>query len=528
MEHEQPSPEPEQAAAIEAFPPTAVPPWKARRPGWTGLVVVAVLLAASGGAVALAGGRADRRDAAARPGGELVAGRDEPRPDVAGSVSSRPGAIAVGPRTAPADAGRSDERWESDDAPDALPPLSLAETETGADTAAAASADSGPDASPDAAATEAPAPSEGRAGDGVVMFEARIGEGNTITEKLTRYGLTGRQVGEVVDALKGSFDFRASRPDHRFVLEVGQEAGEVRRFRYEAGAAEIYEVERRGGRLVARRVEVPVKRTLVRKGRRLKTTLSDAIAAAGLKNQVLRAFLQTFGRDMSFLDKQRPGDTFRVVAEEERVDGRYTGYAAIWAIEYTGKAFGKLQAFYFRPEGGAGRFYDGNGVSFEQTKLRSPVAYTRISSPFDPGRLHPVLRRRMPHNGIDFAAPRGTPVYATADGTATFVGRKGPSGNLVVIMHAGGVQSGYGHLQSFAKGLKRGDEVRQGEVIGTVGSTGRSTGPHLHFSIKVNGRFVDPAQFKTGPGRPIKAEYRAAFLESVRGWRRELAKIPTP
>jgi murein DD-endopeptidase MepM/ murein hydrolase activator NlpD len=446
-----------------------------------------------------------------------AAGRSQPV-----ALASR--ARLVDSASSAADTDAEAGEWESGDALDALPPLSLAETEAGL---AAVEETEGGDAEPDAAATDQDPPVEGvpQAGAGTVVFEARVGDGNTITEKLSRYGLTGRQIGEVVDALEGSFDFRQSRPDHRFVLEVAQASGEVRRFRYEAGASEIYEVERRGTGLKARRIEIAVKRTYVMEGRRIKTTLEDAIAQAGLKRQALRAFLQTFGRDISFVDEQRPGDTFRVIAEEERVDGEFTGYKAIWALEYTRKSRRRLQAFYFRPPEGTGRFYDESGLSFEQTKLRTPVSYSRISSPFDSGRMHPVLHRRMPHNGVDFAAPRGTPVHATAEGTVTFAGRKGPSGNLVVITHPGGFQSAYAHLQSFAKGLKRGQEVRQGELIGTVGSTGRSTGPHLHFGIKVKGRFVDPARFKTGPGRPIEAEHRSEFLATVRSWRRELSKI---
>src|SRR5690606_30707078 len=149
-----------------------------------------------------------------------------------------------------------------------------------------------------------------------------------------------------------------------------------------------------------------------------------------------------------------------------------------------------------------------------------------ISSPFDPRRMHPVLRRIHPHNGVDYAAGTGTPVWAAAEGTVTFVGPRGANGNLVSLRHANGYESHYAHLSRFASGLSRGDAVTQRQVIGYVGSTGRSTGPHLHFGLKRNGRFVDPQAELNGPGRMMPAAFLGRYRGLVRQLRTELEAIP--
>jgi murein DD-endopeptidase MepM/ murein hydrolase activator NlpD len=145
---------------------------------------------------------------------------------------------------------------------------------------------------------------------------------------------------------------------------------------------------------------------------------------------------------------------------------------------------------------GKARYFDAKGKLLGDTFLRYPVKFSRVSSSFSDARLHPVLKRRIPHNGVDFAAPVGTPVRASADGTVTFVGRKGPSGIMIKVKHNARYRTAYLHLSRIAKGIKRGTRVSRGQVIGAVGATGRVTGPHLHYSFYDRGKYVDPMKIE--------------------------------
>ncbi len=372
-----------------------------------------------------------------------------------------------------------------------------------------------------------------KAGDGAVdqtpgelLHRGRIGEGSTISQRLGKHGLTAQQIAEIVKSLEGMFDFRRCRPEHRYEVAIARRSGKVERFRYLVSETRIFEASRRGEGLEGRRVKVPVSSRWIRVGGKVGKSLSRSITAAGLNRQVLNAFLNTFGRDMSFRSSQRENDTFRVIVEEEVLRGKVVGTKAIWAIEYAGKGRTRRRAFFYESAEGQGSYFDDQGFSFDRSKLITPCNYRRVSSPFNLRRMHPVLKRRVPHRGVDFAAKRGTPIVATADGTVQFVGRKGANGNLIILNHEGGLDSIYAHLQKFARGLKRGQEVRQGKLIGYVGSTGRSTGPHLHFGLRLKGRFLDPQKYRSGPGRPIDRRYRAKFGGHARKLARELSAIP--
>jgi murein DD-endopeptidase MepM/ murein hydrolase activator NlpD len=194
-------------------------------------------------------------------------------------------------------------------------------------------------------------------------------------------------------------------------------------------------------------------------------------------------------------------------------------------VEYAGERTGNHRSYYFETEPGLGDFYDESGREMHGGWLRTPLHYEHVSSGFDLRRVHPVLHRIMPHTGIDYAAAPGTPVWAAADGTITFIGDRGPNGNLVSIRHDGAFESFYAHLSRFASGLRVGTVVRQRQVIGYVGSTGRSTGPHLHFGLKRRGRFVDPAHQLNGPGRMLAAPDLGAYHRRAQRLAQELDRI---
>lgn len=208
------------------------------------------------------------------------------------------------------------------------------------------------------------------------------------------------------------------------------------------------------------------------------------------------------------------GDSFKVIYEEKMVDGESVGIGRIWGAEFChgGKQY---YAIPFSQDGKL-RYWEANGESLRKQFLKAPLKYTRISSKFSKARLHPVYKVYRPHHGVDYAAPAGTPVHAVADGTVTFRGwDRGGGGNTIKIKHAGNLETGYLHLKNFAKGISVGTRVSQGQLIGYVGSTGASTGPHLDFRIKKNGTPIDPLKMPQEPAEPISSANKAAF-EAVR------------
>jgi murein DD-endopeptidase MepM/ murein hydrolase activator NlpD len=210
------------------------------------------------------------------------------------------------------------------------------------------------------------------------------------------------------------------------------------------------------------------------------------------------------------VDTEEEANYLRSTAEDGTET--YVRPGRILAARYS-NGLHEYRALYFEQAEGRGGYYRPDGSSVRRQLLRTPLNYRRVSSRFSRSRLHPILKVRRPHLGIDYAAPYGTPVWVVADGTVFFRGYSGGLGNVVKVRHANGYVSYYGHLSRYARGLKVGQRVQQKEVIGYVGSTGISTGPHLHYQLMKNGRSIDPAAVRTPAGAPIPTAGREAFAQ---------------
>jgi len=230
-----------------------------------------------------------------------------------------------------------------------------------------------------------------------------------------------------------------------------------------------------------------------------------------------------FSWDIDFNTDFRKGDTFRVLVEERWLDGAFRKYGDILAAELS--VDGHLYRAYRFDAGGRPDYFDGEGKSLRKAFLKAPLSYRRITSGFTKRRMHPILKIARPHLGVDYAAPAGTPVSAVGDGTVIFAGRKGPNGNLVIVRHPNGYTTSYGHLARIAKRIRRGAEVRQGDVIGTVGATGLATGPHLDYRIRRNGAFLNPLTVNLPQGGVIPRNRMAAFRGVAEGYARSMDAI---
>jgi murein DD-endopeptidase MepM/ murein hydrolase activator NlpD len=221
------------------------------------------------------------------------------------------------------------------------------------------------------------------------------------------------------------------------------------------------------------------------------------------------------------------GDSFAVIYDEKFVNGTSVGIGRIWGAKFN-HGTKEYYAIPYALEDGKLRYWEHNGESLRKQMLKAPLKYTRITSKFSNSRLHPVHKVYRPHHGVDYAAPSGTPVHSVADGTVTFAGWGGGGGNTIKIKHAGNLMTGYLHLKSFAKGIKVGAKVSQGDLIGYVGSTGTSTGPHLDYRIWKNGSPIDPLKVTQEPAEPIAESHKARF-EAVRDRvEAELAGVEVP
>lgn len=337
-------------------------------------------------------------------------------------------------------------------------------------------------------------------------------DGNTLLAALDRAGLERADRAELLNVAGKVIDFRRCRPGDRYRLILAHN-GRTERLEYYGASAQILGATRKGARLVPLRTPLQGERDVRIVHGTLHSSLEAAVVSAGGTAGAAFQLTDLFAWDLDFNVDPQKGDTFSVAQERVRLpDGSWRDGAIVGA-EYRGAA-GTYQAFRFNTkEGGAG-YYDGRGYPLRRRYLASPLPFVRITSNYGT-RWHPILSRLKHHGGIDYAAPTGTSVWAVADGKIEHAGRKGGYGNLVVVRHPDGLRTYYGHLSRIAKGLHKGARVAQKDVVGLVGMTGMATGPHLHFGMKSEGKFFDPAKARGKRAAPLAKRYGKEFRRMV-------------
>ena len=346
------------------------------------------------------------------------------------------------------------------------------------------------------------------------MVEGEFGSSDTLSTVLAKESF-GSSAGAVTRALSKLVDPKLIRPGEHYAV-IRDDEGAATSFEYAPTPVLRYVVgQKPDGTWQARKEEKPlvVKNTDV--SGTIDSSLYESVSKAGESGALVSLLVDLFAWDINFYIDTHPGDHWKVVVEKQYLGGQFYKYGSLLAAEYGGKA-GTFRGFYWNPSGqrGRGHYYDEKGQALAKSMLKTPLRFVRISSKFDRHRFHPILHRMKAHLGIDYAAPIGTPVWATAGGKTVEVGMKPGSGNTVVINHGNGLQTRYYHLSRFAKGLKPGKQVQQKEVIGYVGTTGLSTGPHLHFSVTRAGVFIDPSTLTISREPPVAN--RAGYLEAIR------------
>ena len=347
------------------------------------------------------------------------------------------------------------------------------------------------------------------------ISEAEFGRGDTLARSLAKQGVAGIVVDRIAREMIGHFDFRRSQPGHSYRLVQDADGG-IESFRYQVsstvsyelsrGEDERYEVVRKDAQLWPREAMVAGIVTY---------SLYGAITDLGAGAQVANDFTDVFAYDIDFSRMVKAGDEFRILYERlfrtgEDGEEIFVRPGRILAARYGGAA-GEYTAVYFEPEEGRGGYYRSDGSSVERQFLMVPLQHARVSSRYSSARRHPILKITRPHHGIDYAAPTGTPVFAVANGEVIYSSWAGGFGNLAKIRHENGYVSYYGHLSRFSDGLHVGQRVSQKQLIGYVGSTGLSTGPHVCFRVAKDGKFVNPIRLPSPEGPPLPAEVQESF-----------------
>jgi murein DD-endopeptidase MepM/ murein hydrolase activator NlpD len=281
--------------------------------------------------------------------------------------------------------------------------------------------------------------------------------------------------------------------------------GELVKFIYEAGPTEIYEVEKNSQGYTAQRKKVSLEAYLVKIGGEIHSSLFEAMDAIGEKDPLTIAFAEILAWEIDFYKDVREGDKFKVVVEKIYKGDQFIQYGMIHAVEYQ-RGLKVIRGIRYK-EG----YYNEKGISLRKAFLKAPLRFNRISSKFSRARMHPILGGLRPHYGVDYAAPVGTPIWAVADGTVTSCGWNSGFGNQVILRHRNGYTTCYGHLSRFGPGIRQGARVKQQQVIGYVGSTGLSTGPHLDYRLVKDGQFRNPLKETFLPGVPLEKKEMEGF-----------------
>ncbi|MBN2362295.1 MAG: M23 family metallopeptidase [Deltaproteobacteria bacterium] len=346
----------------------------------------------------------------------------------------------------------------------------------------------------------------------------------TLAGTLQANGLGRSDVNAVIGALKGKLDFRRVRPGDAVSIQLNAKGVPLRveyRTQWTQAPGELFVARRGEERWISERRVLPFETRRALVSGRIESTLYGSMLEAGETPTLIDSFADVFGWEIDFHREVQTGDKFKALVEKRYADGRFVGYGRILAAEYD--AQGNVYRGFLFESGESGGYFNEKGQSLQKSFLRAPVAVSHITSRYGM-RKHPILKTHRMHAGIDYAAPKGTPVYTVADGTVVVRGYHGAIGNMVAVRHPNGYETIYGHLSRYAA-PRVGTKVRQKEVIGYCGSTGMSTGPHVHFAMKKNGKLVNPMRQEFPRGKPVPEAQRKAFDALVRLLAVELDRV---
>jgi murein DD-endopeptidase MepM/ murein hydrolase activator NlpD len=358
---------------------------------------------------------------------------------------------------------------------------------------------------------------------GTFERESVVQSGDTLANALSRLKIDDSEIQRLLatDAVR---QLASSIRAGKRIQATTTQDGQLLTIQFERGDAPALTVRRQGDGYVAEESNALLETRVVMRSGRILSSLYGATDSAGIPDSIANQMAETLSTSLDFRDDLRRGDTFSVIYTVNYRNGEPIAVGKLLAAEFVnaGKPY---RAVLFRDPFGREDYYTPEGESLKKGFLRSPLEFSRVTSSFSNSRKHPVFGFHRAHTGVDFGAPTGTRVKATGDATVKFAGRKGGYGNLVILRHPNGYETYYAHLSAFASGIRTGRAVGQGQVIAYVGSTGASTGPHLHYEVRIAGRPQNPMAIKLPGAQPLTTAQRAQFLQQTSNWSDKLALL---
>lgn len=341
-----------------------------------------------------------------------------------------------------------------------------------------------------------------------------VKKGDTLFKLFSRLNIDPRQRHELVRLGKPTDTLNLIKPGDqlKFLLIDGN----LNELIYEVDDAKTLHIIHDGKQFIASTLDKRLDKRIAHAAAIIDSSLFMAAQEAGIPASLTMELANIFNFDIDFVLDVKSGDHFSIIYEEYVADGKQVSYGNILAAEFVNKDK-KYRAVRYQDEHDNVEYYTPEGQSMRKTFLRTPVDFTRISSKFGQ-RYHPILNRMRAHKGVDYVAPMGTPIKTVGAGKVTHVGEKGGYGNTIIVQHGRKYSTVYAHLKSFANGLKRGDEVEQGQVIGYLGKSGLATGPHLHYEFRINGKHNNPLTVQLPGSKPIIATHMNNFKLNTQGY----------
>ncbi len=336
-----------------------------------------------------------------------------------------------------------------------------------------------------------------------------VRRGDTLAGLFNRNGFSARELHQILQLGKSVSALKRIYPGNQ--IQVAADAqNQVHQLVYKLKPTLTLVVTRTEDGFTAENIERNYEKRLAHASATIENSLFNAATKAGMSERLTMELAGIFGWDIDFALDIRSGDSFSLIFEELYLDGEKVKEGQIVAAEFINQGR-KVRAIHFAKADGVSDYYSPDGRSMRKAFLRSPVDFRRISSRFQKSRWHPVLGKRRPHRGVDYAAATGTPIKASGDGKVIYAGRKGGYGRTVIVRHGQTYTTLYAHMSRIARGIRNGKRVRQGQTIGYVGSTGLATGPHLHYEFRVNGVHRNPLTVKLPHAKPLEAKFRETF-----------------
>lgn len=334
---------------------------------------------------------------------------------------------------------------------------------------------------------------------------------STLNSVLRKLNISGPVIHQIVEAAKPLSDLGRLSPGVRFQLtHLDGSETELTGIRFRFSAAEMLDIKKMNGNWSAEKINEVIDTRIMTFSGVVTSSLWESAVEAKMDPNLISELAEVFAWQVDFSREVQQNDRWRISVEQKLVKGEPIGWGPILAAQYE-NGDQKYSGILFQWNGEERGYFAPDGSSLKKMFLKSPLRYGRISSRFTTKRFHPILQRHRAHLGVDYAAPIGTPVRAVGDGVVTQAGWNGGAGRMIKLRHNSTYTTAYKHLHGFAKGVRSGARVKQGQIIGYVGNTGLSTGPHLHFEFFQAGRYVDPLGRKFPSADPVPTQFLSQF-----------------